>query len=194
MQSMGNVQSIQREFMSDKVLITVKLDRVSTEELQKFKSEERYQITIEKPKKKRSLSANAYFHVLVGELAAATYRSNAYIKNEMIRRHTNCFELYEGEVLVFKTQAPPEYMDEQEYPHTALHSTKIDEKGTTVYFYKIYRGTHTFNQEEMRRLIEGTVADCKELGIDTESKTSINKMLERWGKAYVKKNAVGSGG
>lgn len=190
MQSMGNVQSIQREFMSDKVLITVKLDRVSTEELQKFKSEERYQITIEKPKKKRSLSANAYFHVLVGEIAEALTISKAYAKNQMICKYGQP-ELIQEEPLIYKTNAPWEYMREQEFIHS-IPAKYAEEKGKQVVFYKLYRGSHTYNQEEMRLLIEGTVADAKDLGIDTESKTGINKMLEEWGKAYVKKNAVGS--
>lgn len=190
MQCMGNVQSIQREFMSDKVLITVKLDRASTEELQKLKSEERYQITIEKPKKKRSLSANAYFHVLVGEIAEALTISKAYAKNQMICKYGQP-ELIQEEPLIYKTNAPWEYMREQEFIHS-IPAKYAEEKGKQVVFYKLYRGSHTYNQEEMRLLIEGTVADAKDLGIDTESKTGINKMLEEWGKAYVKKNAVGS--
>lgn len=188
MQSLGNVQSIQREFMSEKVLITIKLDKASTEELQKLKSEEQYQITIEKPKKKRSLSANAYFHVLVGEIAEALTISKAYAKNQMICKYGQP-ELIQEEPLIYKTNAPWEYMREQEYIHS-IPAKFAEENGRQVVFYKLYRGSHTYNQEEMRLLIEGTVADAKDLGIDTESKTGINKMLEEWGKAYVKKNTV----
>lgn len=190
MQSLGNVKSIQKEFMTDKVLITVKLDRVSTEELQKLSSEEQYQITIEKPKKKRSLSANAYFHVLVGEIAEALTISKAYAKNQMICKYGQP-EIYDNEPLVYKSNAPWEYMREQEFIHS-IPARFSEENGKQVVFYKFYRGSHTYNQEEMRLLIEGTVADAKDLGIDTESKTGINKMLEEWGKAYVKKNAVRS--
>ena len=191
MQSLGKVQSIQREFMSEKVLITVKLDRASTEELQKLSSEEQYQITIEKPKKKRSLSANAYFHVLVGEIAEALIISKAYAKNQMICKYGQ-IELLDDEPLIYKSNAPWEYMREQEFIH-ANPVKFAEENGKQVTFYKIFRGSHTYNQEEMRLLIEGTVADAKDLGIDTESKTGINKMLEEWGKTYAKKNAVSSG-
>lgn len=190
MQSLGNVQSIQREFMSDKVLITVKLDKVSIEELQKFNSEERYQITIEKPKKKRSLSANAYFHVLIGKIAEALIISKAYAKNIMICKYGQP-ELFGNEPLIYKTNAPWEYMREQEFIH-ANPVRYSEENGKQIVFYKIFRGSSTYNQEEMRLLIEGTVADARDLGIDTESKTSINKMLEEWGKVYAKKSEIGS--
>ena len=191
MQSLGNVKSIQKEFMSDKVLITVMLDRVSVEELQNLSSEEHYQITIEKPKVKRSLSANAYFHVHVGEIAEALIISKAYAKNMMICKYGQP-ELLHDEFLIYKSNAPWEYMREQE----SIHSIPVkyaEENGKTVTFYKIYRGSSTYNKEEMRLLINGTVADAKELGIDTESKTGINKMLEEWGKQYEKKNTVSTG-
>lgn len=177
--------------MSDKVLITVMLDRVSVEELQKLSSEEQYQITIEKPKKKRSLSANAYFHVLVGEIAEALTISKAYAKNMLICKYGQP-ELLDDEPLIYKSNAPWEYMREQEF----IHSNPVrfsEENGKQIVFYKIYRGSSTYNKEEMRLLIDGTVADAKELGIDTESKTGINKMLEEWGKAYAKKNTFGVG-
>lgn len=188
MQSLGNVKSIQKEFMSDKVLLTVMLDRVSVEELQKLSSEEQYQITIEKPKTKRSLSANAYFHVLVGEIAEALTISKAYAKNQMICKYGQP-ELLQDEPLIYKSNAPWEYMREQEFIHS-IPVKYTEENGKTVTFYKIYRGSSTYNKEEMRLLIDGTVADAKELGIDTESKTGINKMLEEWGKQYAKKNTV----
>jgi hypothetical protein len=48
-------------------------------------------------------------------------------------------------------------------------------------FYKIYRGSHTYDTKEMSLLIDGTVADAKELGIETATPDEIRQMKERWG-------------
>ena len=59
----------------------------------------------------------------------------------------------------------------------AIH-VKYEEKAT---FYKIYRGSHTYDTKEMSVLIDGTVADAKELGIETVTPTELAEMKERWG-------------
>lgn len=48
-------------------------------------------------------------------------------------------------------------------------------------FYRIYRGSHTYDTKEMSVLIDGTVADAKELGIETATPAEIAEMKERWG-------------
>ena len=48
-------------------------------------------------------------------------------------------------------------------------------------FYKVYRGSHTYDTKEMSLLIDGTVADAKELGIETITPAEIAEMKERWG-------------
>ena len=52
-------------------------------------------------------------------------------------------------------------------------------------FYKIYRGSHTYDSYEMSKLIEGTVADAKEQGIDTKTPDEIRRMVSAWqSRAY----------
>ena len=48
-----------------------------------------------------------------------------------------------------------DYIAELEEPHLLLVKTEI-EKGKEVYFYRMYRGSHTYNTLEMSRLISGT--------------------------------------
>ena len=72
MQSLGKVKSIQKDFMTDKPVVTVMLDDVSPVELQNLSSEEKYQITIDKPKKRRSLDANGLLWACIGEIATTS--------------------------------------------------------------------------------------------------------------------------
>jgi hypothetical protein len=78
-------------------------------------------------------------------------------------------------------------MQEIEYLHTALVKVS-EENNTPVYFYRIYRGSHTYNTEEMQKLIAGTVQECENVGIETATPNEIAKMIAQWGEKYEKKH------
>lgn len=140
-----------------------------------------------KEHKGRSLNANSYFHVLVQKLAQAQNPpiSLAACKNMMIAAYGQP-EYIDGQQAIIKSNVPQEKMQEIEYLHTAL--VKIsEENGTECYFYRIYRGTHTYNNIEMQKLIEGVVQECKDAGIETATPAEVQKMIEVWGQKYVKK-------
>jgi hypothetical protein len=42
------------------------------------------------------------------------------------------------------------------------------------------RGSHTFNTKEMSRLIDGTIEEAKELGIETATPEQIRRMMAAW--------------
>ena len=133
-----------------------------------------------KERKGRSLNANSYFHVLVQKLAQAQNPpiSLAKCKNMMIAAYGQP-EYIDGQQAIIKSNVPQEKMQEIEYLHTAL--VKIsEENGTECYFYRIYRGTHTYNNIEMQKLIEGVVQECKDAGIETATPAEIAKMIDVW--------------
>lgn len=140
-----------------------------------------------KERKGRSLNANSYFHVLVQKLAQAQQPpvSLAKCKNMMIAAYGQP-EYIDGQQAIIKSNVPQEKMQEIEYLHTAL--VKIsEENGTECYFYRIHRGTHTYNNVEMQKLIEGVVQECKDAGIETATPAEIAKMIDVWGLKNGKK-------
>lgn len=140
-----------------------------------------------KERKGRSLNANSYFHVLVQKLAQAQNPpiSLAKCKNMMIAAYGQP-EYIDGQQAIIKSNVPQEKIQEIEYLHTAL--VKIsEENGTECYFYRIYRGTHTYNNIEMQKLIEGVVQECKDAGIETATPAEIAKMIDVWGLKNGKK-------
>jgi hypothetical protein len=143
-----------------------------------IKDVEKLDIKAVKHRERRSLDANAYFHVLVGKLADALTISKTRCKNILICRYGQP-ELIDGEPLVYKTNAPVTYMLEQEMIHAQCVGSK-QENGKVVLFYRIYRGSHTLNTAEMSILIDGTVAECKDMGIETMPPAELARMLERW--------------
>ena len=61
-----------------------------------------------------------------------------------------------------------------------LHAIPIRYDGKAT-FYKIYRGSHTYDTKEMSVLIDGTVMEAKELGIETMTPAELAEMKARWG-------------
>ena len=130
-------------------------------------------------KEKRSLNANSYFHVLCDKLRKKVGISMARMKNQLISDYGQIVYLQDGEQMIYKTNAPEEYMQELETIHSKCIKVN-EEKGKMSYFYRIYRGSHTYNTEEMALLINGTVEECRQLEIETMTPAELNHLISIW--------------
>lgn len=142
---------------------------------------------IKEHRERRSLDSNAYFHVLCDKLRQKLGMSMARCKNHLIAEYGQIEYLNEGEPLIYKTNAPEERMMELE----TLHAKCIkvgEENGRKVYFYRVYRGSHTYNSLEMSMLIAGTVEECKAQDIETATPQELAQMAALWEKRYAQKN------
>ena len=180
METTGRLTSVTKDIVSGRLNITFQIDTAPVDELNRIAALESLDIKADKRRRKRSLDANAYFHVLVGKIAEAQVISKAKAKNILICSYGQVETLPDGSPLIYKTNAPAEYMMELESIHSI--PVKFTEDAT---FYKIYRGSHTYDSYEMSKLIEGTVAEAKEQGIETMTPAEIERMVNAWqSKAY----------
>ena len=143
-------------------------------ELEKDKE---YELTVKIPRKSRSLSANAYFHVLVDKLSRKVGISFTACKNELITSY-GVVECIDDVPLIYKTNAPPEYMREREEIHAKYIKTGDD----GAHWYRIYRPSHEYDSKEFSQLLEGTINECKAQGIETMTPTELERMLKEWEK------------
>lgn len=178
MELTGKAVGASLDFDTNRFRITFEVNEndVVKSEYDKLRSYDKLKIKAVRYTQRRSLDANAYFHVLVGKIADALTISKAKAKNVLICKYGQPQLLPDGSIMVYKTNAPEEFMWEQESIHAI--PVKYEEKAT---FYKIYRGSHIYDTKEMSVLIDGTVADAKELGIETVTPTELAEMKERWG-------------
>lgn len=176
MQCRGKITQISRDILTRRLLVTMVLTDVSEQAVQTISAFDDLSVEMKKYRAKRSLDANAYFHVLVGKIADTMTISKAKAKNMLICRYGQPQLLPDGSIMIYKTNAPEEFMWEQEAVHAI--PVRYEDKAT---FYKIYRGSHTYDTKEMSLLIDGTVADAKELGIETLPPAELARMKERWG-------------
>ena len=146
-------------------------------------------VKLARKKDRRSLDSNAYFHTLARKLAEKLGVSETYCKNHLISSYGQV-ESFDDEAIIYKTNAPEEYMMEREEIHSKLVKIKpeplYDSNGNEtgiykdVFFYRIYRGSHTYNTEEMAKLIEGTIQECKAQGIETATPDELARMQALW--------------
>lgn len=119
-------------------------------------------VKITKASKKRSMSANAYFHVLSDALADRVGVSKPYAKNFLLGRYGQRERSEDGNVVSIAVREDIDMMERSDI-HTVLTGyTWVDDEEFAV--YDVIRGTHTYTSAEMNYLIAGTIAECKEAG------------------------------
>lgn len=139
-----------------------------------FNNDDIVDIDIKLHKEKRSLSANSYFHALVDKYRKAMGVSMSECKNDMITQYGQV-DYVDGQQVVIKTNIPPDKMRTSEALHCLWVKTSI-EGSTHVYFYRVYRGTHTYNSAEMAQLIDGTIREIKANAPEIETMTPAELM------------------
>lgn len=150
--------------------------------------EVKWDLSLHKDKRKRSLDSNSYFHVLVQKLAQAQTPpiSLAKCKNMMIAAYGQP-EYIDGTQVIIKSNLPVDIMNEIEYLHTTCVKV-TEENGNDVYFYRVYRGSHTYSVQEMQKLISGVVQECQQVGIETATPEELAHMEALWEAKYERQN------
>ena len=134
-------------------------------------------ITVKKLGKKRSLNANAYFHVLVGKIAEALHISKARAKNILLGKYGQREFDSKGQ-LIISVRSDIDLLEREDLHCVIVGYGKVNDTDFT--HYAIVRPSHTYDSMEMAALIDGTVEDAKELGIPTETPDTIARMKELW--------------
>ena len=171
----GTITSVLRDF-DGRMVISLTINE-NVPEMADLR-EKQLDIKLNQHREKRSLDANAYFHVLVDKIRGKTGYSFSRVKNELITSYGQ-IEYIDGQQVVIKTNIQPDQMIEQETLH--CKPVRVEVQGDKeITFYRVYRGSHTYNTAEMSRLIDGTVQEAKDLGIETMSPAQIERIMSLW--------------
>ena len=127
---------------------------------------------------KRSLDANAYFHVLCSKIAEVDNRSMTEVKNQMIREY--------GYYLTSADGKCPTYQVVAEYAEELLNQDGMHIKILDRYFLgniqyckiAFLRGSHDYDSKEMAHLIEGTISEAKDRNIETLTPEELQQMFK----------------
>lgn len=140
-------------------------------------------VEIKKHKNQRSLDANAYFHLLVTEIAKKRYEGKGTavsideVKRDLVTQYGSLAVDENGKKVGIKIPASVNVYDFLKYPK------KFDERvenGVTFNCYLVFKETHTLDSAEMARLIDGTVQEAQALGIETRTPAELEILKNTW--------------
>ena len=174
----GRIRDFTRDILSQKQLLTLEVDGDVVELVERLKNE-KLSIDIKKFRKKRSLNANNYYHLLVHKISELNGVSDAWTHN-MYLRDCHCLQTVDGTTIAVTipdtTEAEIDVMNRSDIH---LIPTSKVEKG--LRYYLLLRGSSDFDSAEMARLIDFAVQDAKALGIETITEAEQRKLIELYG-------------
>lgn len=127
------------------------------EELMKLPEE--VDLKIKRFAKKRSKNANDYFWELVGQMADKLHATKEEIYFEQLKKYGQSVTVTVKEGVELDRAGIKYY----EKLKDGLY------RNTKFVAYRVFIGSSQYNTQEMSVLIEGTVQDAKELGIQTDT-------------------------
>jgi len=130
-------------------------------------------VEVKEKRKKRSLNANAYFWQLVNKVAQKLNCTDQDVYRRLVKDYGVSTTL----------MVRPEAQE-------AFVQIWTEGKDSSGWFcedlghgvIKAYSGTSTYNTQQMSRIIDGLVEECKELNIETLSEDELTHMKTMWGK------------
>lgn len=128
-----------------------------------------------KHRQKRSLNANSYLRVLEGKIADAIDADKNEVHNDMLCRYGQYMLDNEGNIMYCLYRQDIDYRGFEElHLKPTGHSEK---KGNVEYqWFAVMKPSHEYDSQEMAKLIDGVVSECKELDIETLSPDEIKRM------------------
>ena len=172
----GVIKGFYYSGFSKETIVELALEGNQAAEIEKHKGGH-VDLCIKKYRKGRSLDANAYFWALLDKVA--TYMSVAkeeiyrsYIKNIGGNNDVVCVQNKGVEILC------KGWSENGIGWVTETMPSKLEGCTNVVLYY----GSSTYDTEQMSRLINLCVQDCKALGIETMTPAELDSLINRWGE------------
>lgn len=178
MQFTGKVSDVSIDVKTHLPKITFTInEKDALEQIDEILQIEKLTVEAKKFRQQRSLDANAYFHVLVNQLARKIGTGDSEMKVRMNLEYGAIARNIDGTKVGIKV--PYGTNVEQFYPYCRKFG-ECEENGITFEKYLLYKQTHELDTKEMSDLISGVVEECKRLGIETKTKEELDSMLSEW--------------
>lgn len=149
-----------------------------------LKADVRYELSVKLYRKKRSIDANNYCWALLSKMAdaltAEAQGDEAYSKDDvyldMLKRYG------QGGIVKIQTKDVEKFTRAHKYCEE--HETLFDDSGV---YYRFWVGSSNYSTHEMSLFINGIVAECKAMQIETKTPAQLAGLLEAWDEAQADK-------
>ena len=173
----GKITNVSMNYFSQKMQVTLELnERNGTMDmLDELKSHEKLTLKFGKFKKKRSLDANAYCWQLIGKIAEKTRVPKDEVYRQAIKEIGGNYD-----VVCIKEEAAESLMSAWARNGIGWQSDTMLSKLDGCTNVILYYGSSTYDTDQMSRLIENIIQDCKALGIEVKPEAEVNSLLNQW--------------
>lgn len=129
---------------------------------------------------KRSLSANSYYWVLVGQIAEKMNLPRDAVHRQLMTDYGAWEKNEDGSPKwVIFAENKPLPKDGYFFDTKAKVSIKGQKSGEEIgRAYIVIKGSHEYDSKEMYNLIQGAVQEAKQLDIETRTPAEIQEMIE----------------
>lgn len=162
--------------------VTIELDKKDNVQIvnlfSNLKIGDEYDIVI-KRRGKRSLNANNYHWMLCEQIAKILKVSKYEVHNQLMIDYGTDWLDDSGRPVYVLMKDDDKYL-RKETEHYRPTDAVEDRKGTMYRWFVLLLPSHLMSTKEMSELIDGTVSEAKELGIDTRTPDEIDRMKALW--------------
>lgn len=155
--------------------LRVKSPQAAMDVCDALKPDKEYNVTIKG--KGRSLDANAYCWVLLDKLAAHYGISKEEVYRYEIRNIGGV-----SDVLCLRERDADAFCAGWERNGIGWMADTFPSKIKGCVNVTVWYGSSTYDAEQMSRLIEAVVEDCKSVGIETLTPRELDALVSRWGE------------
>ena len=171
----GKILDLHLDFITHKPKLILELDRQDNlGEYDVLKGEKELEIEITKPKKKRSLNANAYCWTLIGKIAEVLGNTKEEVYREYIK-HKGIYR-----IITIEEKAAPTFMKVWEERGLGWLCETSETKIAGLIDIVAYYGTSSYNTKQMAGFIDYIVEEAKNLNIETLEDIEIKKLIDNW--------------
>lgn len=150
-------------------------DKVAADMVKTLDPKVTQSVEIKKYYEKRSLNANAYFHVLCQKIAEVQKLSLDEVKKRLVLDYGALAEDENGNKAMICL--PKGVKPEQFYPYCKWIG---ENKGGNGDWYLLFKHTHLLDTKQMAHLIDRTIEEANALGIQTKTPDEIARMESLW--------------
>lgn len=140
---------------------------------------EEYEVSIKRPSKRRSLNANNYHWTLCDQIAKALKTSKYVVHNQLMVDYGTDWLYKDNKRTYVLMRDDDAYLDMKETHYRPTDATE-DRKGILYRWFVLLLPSHLMDTAQMSALIDGTINEARELGIDTRTPDEIERMKQLW--------------
>lgn len=131
-------------------------------------------------RKKRSINANAYHYVLCDLMAKAVGISANELHFSLMADYGTPFKDEDGRLQYVLLKDTDSLIGTGAYVRATGHYEQRP-NGDEYQWYIVIKPSHLYDTEEMSKLLDGTIREASEIGIETATPEEVAKMKVMWG-------------